>query len=94
MKRKNKVILGSVLLGFGITAVAARLVYNRIYDIREERIMTKIRSHLSQFGDIQVVYVNDFKCEKVLSGGAVMTDGRHFYFTYDKKENLIKEEMA
>ena len=93
MKNKKLSLLGGALLGLGLTAFAAKLAY-QIAEAQKERRMADIRAYFSQFGDIQVVYINDFEDEHDSSGGVILTDGRQFDFTYDKGDIIVQEVVA
>ena len=93
MKNKKLSLLGGALLGLGLTAFSVKLAY-QIGEAQKERRMADIRAYFSQFGDIQVVYINDFDDEHGSSGGVVLTDGRQFDFTYDKGDIIVQEVVA
>ncbi|MEQ9764570.1 DUF4651 domain-containing protein [Streptococcus sp. ZJ151] len=93
MKNKKISILGGALLGLGLTALAAQLAY-KIGEAQKTRRMTDIRAYFSQFGDIQVVYINEFEDSNETTGGVVLTDGRQFDFVYEQGEIIAQEVVA
>lgn len=93
MKNKKSNMLGGVLLGLGLTALAARLA-QRMIETNEERRMAVARAYFSQYGEIDLIYVNAFEKGSGMTGGAVLADGRTFTFSYDKDEMIAREVVA
>lgn len=93
MKKKTFSILGGALLGLGLTALATQLAY-QIGQGKKARRMADIRAYFSQFGEIQVVYINECEGDHDLSGGVVLTDNRQFDFVYDQGEIIAQEVVV
>lgn len=93
MKNKKISILGGVLLGLGLTALAAQVAY-KIGEAQKARRMADIRAYFSQYGDIQVVYINAFEDGSETTGGVVFTDGRQFDFVYEQGEIIAQEVVS
>lgn len=93
MKNKKISLVGGLLLGLGLTVLASR-VADKIGEVQKSHRIVDIRDYLSQYGDIQVVYLNEFEKGQDITGGVVMTDGRHFEFCYDNGEIISQEVVA
>ncbi|MGT2775983.1 DUF4651 domain-containing protein [Streptococcus hyovaginalis] len=93
MNKKKLSILAGALLGLGLTALAAQAAY-QIGEVKKARRMADIRAYFSQFGDIQVVYINEFEGDHEFSGGVALTDGRQFDFVYDQGDIIAQEVVV
>ena len=85
---RNKNIKTGALVGLaGLSAsiVLGAAISKKLEERRREKIKARIRQYFDGFGDIDVLYINEFESDKeITTGGLVMSDGRVLSFTYKK----------
>ncbi|MGT2924955.1 DUF4651 domain-containing protein [Streptococcus caviae] len=93
MKSKKITLVSAGLAGISGAALAGLLIQQRLADQRRNRIKKKIRQFFSQFGEIAVLYINEFESDKKkLRGGVVMQDDTVYQFTYQNGSIDYEEE--
>lgn len=86
MKQKRFAFLAGIL-GLGGLAAAGVVAHQKQLEKEREQILRDVRAFFEPFGDIAVVYVNDFESIRhLVTGGVVFEDGETFYFSYDHGE--------
>ena len=93
MKSKKITLVSAGLAGIGGAALAGLIIKQRLADQRRNRIKKKIRQFFSRFGEIAVLYINEFESDKKqLRGGVVMQDDTIYQFMYQNGSIDYREE--
>lgn len=94
---KNKKLHLVLLSGtIGIGVAASLFTWHKISkkEPRRQEMIKDIRDYFSYYGEIEVLFVNNYLSEKgSLIGGIVMEDGRRFNFTYSKGDMVYEEDI-
>lgn len=86
MKQKRFAFLAGIL-GLGGLAAAGVVAHQKQLEKERQQVLLEVRDYFSSFGEISVVYVNDFESiRRLVTGGVVFDDGETFYFCYDHGE--------
>lgn len=95
MKQKKFAFLAG-LLGLGGLAAAGVVARQKQQEQQRQQVIAEVREYFSSFGEISVVYINDFESrERLLTGGVVFDNDTTFYFSYDRGEinYRLEEEL-
>ena len=94
MKNKKQNFLSGVgLLGIGGAIALGMIIRKQVEEKRHKKIEAELRQFFNQFGDISVLYFNEFESDKNLTtGGVVLSDDRIFHFLYHKGQIDYTEE--
>ncbi|TWS94650.1 DUF4651 domain-containing protein [Streptococcus sp. sy018] len=90
MKQKKIALLG-------LTSLAAWLVYHNwqkqtTQQVEEKEMTDHLRQFFSQFGQIEVLYFNDYRLDdEARTGGVVMTTGQAYEFSYYQGDFTYQE---
>ncbi|MGT2926932.1 DUF4651 domain-containing protein [Streptococcus cuniculipharyngis] len=91
MKRKKAgLVLG---MSLGLVGLAA---FYRLKEADQEKqdqaMKAQLREFFTNLGTIEVMYFNDYdQADEATSGGVVMTDGRHYQFSYYQGDFAYEE---
>lgn len=93
MKNKKMTLMSASLAGISGAVLAGLIIQKHLADQRRDRIKKEIRQFFSQFGEIAVLYINEFESDrKKLCGGVVMKDDTVYQFTHQNGSIDYKEE--
>ncbi|EHJ51762.1 DUF4651 domain-containing protein [Streptococcus macacae] len=92
MKKQKIVWLSGALVLTGFT-VAGLVLKKRYRQKRKNEVIELVRTTFAPYGDIAVVYINDFESTaQLMTGGLVLENGRNFTFKFEKGQLFYQEE--
>lgn len=91
--KKNRFAFLAGLLGLGGLATAAVIAKQKQQEKERQQVLEDVRDFFAAFGEIAVVYVNDFESiGRLVTGGVVFEDDRVLYFSYDHGDISYRSE--